>query len=162
MKPRAPLLALLLITALPFPATAASERVLVAALGASKVLVRRSDKAMSDGGALLSARADASLVIPLVACAPASGARVVVSDGGFFSSAARWLPRHRVEPASRPVELSFTRELPRELVERLSAAAIREGGNPAAVVVRAALRAEVSGRIRRGSQLSRPHPPLSA
>jgi hypothetical protein len=33
------------------------------------------------------------------------------------------------------VKLSFTRELPRELVERLSAAAIREGGNPAAVVV---------------------------
>jgi hypothetical protein len=86
MKPRTPLLALLLITALPFPATAASEHVLVAAPGASKVLVWRSEKAMSDGEALLSARADASLIIPLVACAPASGARVVVSDGGFFSS----------------------------------------------------------------------------
>jgi hypothetical protein len=64
----------------------AADRTLVSTAGNPRIVVWQSDTAMSDGLRLLDAKADMKLVTPLVSCAPATGTRFVVSDGGFSRS----------------------------------------------------------------------------
>lgn len=53
------------------------------------VIIWRSDKAHDEGVKLIGAgvnKSNPAVLLPLVACAPAAGDQVVVTDGGFFSS----------------------------------------------------------------------------
>ena len=67
----------------------AQARPLVRSDGGKNMIVWRNEKAHSEGVALISAgvnKTNPAVLLPLVACVVPVGDKVVVTDGGFFSS----------------------------------------------------------------------------
>ena len=67
------------------PCLAADYRTLFTPKG-SEVIIWRSESAMNDGLKLLDAKAGSAEVKPYVACVPAKGTRIILSEPGLSSS----------------------------------------------------------------------------
>ena len=78
-------LAVILLAGLAAPALA-SEGLLVATKGQTKINVWRSAKAHEEGEALLHARADTALIAPLMACVADPGTRVIIIGPRVYST----------------------------------------------------------------------------
>ena len=78
----------LLAVAIAAPAFALEGTLLSQTEGGTSVIVWRSGKAMEEGFSLIRAKADARIIMPLIACAPRTGTRVIYSpdtEGSMWS-----------------------------------------------------------------------------